>query len=304
MYLLYTFLVGAMITFMVFFNGSLGSIYGIYIESALVHAVGILFSFLVLKLQHKKLQLHKEDPWFYYLGGILGVMTILLQTNAFLHISLPSIIALDLLGGTLAALFIDTFGLFQMEKHPFEKKNSVGLLICFVGMYFIFNKADAHQILGSMCALTAGASITISRCFNARLGESIGAMQGSLVNHIVGFLPCLLIAFIMKDTNPSVGMSLFAAPWWMYLGGICGVMLVYSNNLIVPHVSQIQMALLSFLGQFFTSFIVDAIRNVQTPMHALIGALMITFGVGLNMILANIDLRSKKVTPLLPKTEL
>lgn len=301
MYLLYTFLVGAMITVMVFFNGSLGNIYGIYTESALVHFVGIIFSVLVLKAQKKKIHLKKDDPWYNYLGGILGVATILLQTSAFMHISLTSIIALDLLGGTLAALLIDTFGLFHMEKHPFKKNNMFGLAVCFIGMYFMFNKADSHEVIGSLCALSAGASITISRCFNASLGESVGAMEGSLINHLVGFVPCVVIAFVMKDTNPNLGMGLFAAPWWMYLGGVCGVMLVYSNNLIVPHVSQMQMALLSFLGQFFCSFVVDAIRHVQTPTHALVGALMITFGVCLNTILSSLE---KKVVVVPMQVEL
>lgn len=286
MYLFYTYLVGAMISIMVFFDGSLGNVFGIYIESAIVHAVGIVFSFTVLACTKKKLQLDPKQPKWIYFGGCIGVLTILFQTAAFKSASLTSIIALDLLGETLTSLLIDTYGLFDMKKHPFQKTNLYGLACCFLGIYFMFNKADATEIKGLILALCAGGSIAVSRCFNARLSQSIGPMQGSFVNHIMGFPICLILALCLQQANPNPQLSVLGAPWWMYLGGICGVLLVSSNNIIIPHVSQFQLTLLSFLGQMSCSFLLDTLMHVQINMSTILGATLIGFGVLLNMLLS------------------
>lgn len=286
MYLLYAFGIGALVAFQVLFNGSLGNAIGVYNEAMIVHAVGVFFAWLFLKASHKKLVLDRSLPFWAYLGGCIGVLTVIFQALAFGRISMISISSLTLLGGTLASLFLDSFGLMGMEKRPFNRSTLIGFAFSIAGILVMMDFNEKSSVIPVILSLTAGVVIVISRTINAVLSNSIGALQGSFINHLAGLPITIVLAFLLDGLKLQQASLLFSAPVWTYFGGAIGVVAIACNNVVVPKISAFHFTLLSFLGQMATSILIDLAFGTAANIRSVYGGLLIAAGMILNMLLS------------------
>ena len=74
---IFAILSGALIAITVVQNGDLALFMGNYHATALVHAVGIVTILLWLWLRREKFIWNRQTPWYAYMGGVLGVLTVL-----------------------------------------------------------------------------------------------------------------------------------------------------------------------------------------------------------------------------------
>lgn len=196
---------------------------------------------------------------------------------------MTSIIALGLAGQMIAALLIDTFGLLGMKKHPFRKSSLAGLACSLLGLIVMLDTSVANGIYAVFFSLAGGVTVVLSRTVNARLSVHTGEMQSSFFNHIVGLFVSIIAALLIAEPMPAVHVSL--GNLWMYCGGTLGVMLVLLFNLTVPKVPAFRLTLLSFVGQVFTGVVIDMLLKVKYSKASFIGALFVTGGIILNMLL-------------------
>lgn len=286
MYNILSVLVGIVIAMMIVLNGQLTAYHGIFIAAIIIHIVGSIFAYSVMKLTKQKLLLNKKIPFWFYLGGALGVITTFCNNFAFGKISLTSIIALVLLGQTVTSLFIDSFGLMGMKKYPFQKYTFVGLGLAVAGIVLMLDTPTLSSLLAISLSLIAGIFIVLSRTCNANLAEQIGILPGSFVNHLVG-LPLCVILFLLFDANNIFSSLQFSSSPWIYLGGTLGVITVLLLNLLVPKVAAFPLTMLSFVGQLFTSMLLDLILLHSYDFTTFLAGSLIAFGIGINMILDN-----------------
>ena len=69
-------------------------------------------------------------------------------------------------------------------------------------------------MLGFLCALIAGAAMSIQGVMNTRLGEKVGVLETNALVQGVGFLLALVLVFFFGKGNIRlIGQS----PWWMTL---------------------------------------------------------------------------------------
>ena len=132
-YLLAT-LVGFLAAVMLVLNGGLTAAYGAWLATILIHAVGLAAILLLWLFRRGPLLPAQRLPFYYFLGGAVGVGTTLFNNIAFGAISVSAIMGLGLLGQSLASLAVDHFGLLGMEKRPFQKKKLVGFAFLGVGI--------------------------------------------------------------------------------------------------------------------------------------------------------------------------
>lgn len=100
MYSFSTLLAGALISLMMLINGELTSYYGLFFATVIIHFVGSLFAFILLKLRKEK-AFSRGLPLWLYLGGAIGAFTVYFNNFAVGKISLTSIVALGLFGQTI-----------------------------------------------------------------------------------------------------------------------------------------------------------------------------------------------------------
>ncbi|ERI91080.1 hypothetical protein HMPREF1982_03445 [Clostridiales bacterium oral taxon 876 str. F0540] len=136
-------------------------------------------------------------------------------------------------------------------------------------------------------AILAGVCIVISRTINARLAGIIGIFQGTVFNYIVGLIFSIVFMLFSSERTSIYHINLSSVPWWAYLGGIVGVLVVVLSSYITPKISAFYLTLLIFIAQLFVGMIIDYITlNMLSP-GKIIGGLIVFAGLAYNLVLDN-----------------
>ncbi len=125
---------GALISITVVQNGNLALYLGNIRGTVLVHGVGLLTIVLVLLLSRTRFQWNRKTPWYGYLGGVLGVLTVLGSNASFAALGVSVSLALMLLGQALMGVAVDQFGLFGAQKRPFQPAHLISFGLLFGGI--------------------------------------------------------------------------------------------------------------------------------------------------------------------------
>ncbi len=139
MYYFLSVFTGAIIAIMIAINGVLTSHYSLYLATVIIHIIGLIVITLIL-IRHKENPApwkNKQLPLFLYSGGLVGVATTVFNNLAFGKISMSAILALVLLGQSIASIIIDHYGWLDMPYQPFNKKKLIGLSFIILGIVVI-----------------------------------------------------------------------------------------------------------------------------------------------------------------------
>lgn len=278
MYYLLSALSGVVISIMIAINGNLTVASGILSASVIIHIVGSLFSFLLIRLGKKRLNFSRDIPAWFFLGGIVGVGSTVFNNLAFGRISMTSIVALGLLGQTIASILIDNLGLFGMKKRPIGRAKLPGLALSFGGMALMCMGTDALQILAIAVSFAAGITVVLARTVNSRLSDRVGALQGSFYNHIVGLPLTVALFLLFGGSEPFYTAYALPGQWWAFTGGCFGVVTVLLFNITVPRVRMLDLTFLSFVGEVFTGIVIDLILKQGFSSATFWGGVMVAAG--------------------------
>ncbi|ABR47591.1 putative membrane-spanning protein [Alkaliphilus metalliredigens QYMF] len=126
--------IGALISIMIMFNGTLANTLGNYSSNVIIHMVGFISILVILLVNKTQVIFNGNIPFYLYSAGAIGVFTVLFTNLSFsiLGVSIP--LALGLLGQSVASIAIDQWGLLGAKAVPFQKKKSVGLLFIILGV--------------------------------------------------------------------------------------------------------------------------------------------------------------------------
>ncbi|WP_291632827.1 DMT family transporter [Clostridium sp.] len=127
-------------------------------------------------------------------------------------------------------------------------------------------------------AVFGGCITIISMIINSHLAEKIGTLQGTLINYIVGLSSTILLIIIVRNSVNLSFSSFNKIPIWALLGGLLGVMVVTSSNIVIPKIPVIYTTLLIFIGQLFTGILIDYFRVGFVTKGKIIGGLLILLG--------------------------
>ena len=104
----------------------------------------------------------------------------------------------------------------------------------------------------------------------------------SLLNFIMGttFLTALLLLLALINKVDIVAIP--SGPWWMYTGGVIGVVYIAFTSTIVQHLGVLTFTLISVGGQLLGSLIIDLYSptdGVQVSVYLVIGIILTYVGV-------------------------
>lgn len=294
MYDLLSLLIGVIIAVMVAVNGGLTMQYGVFGATVIIHVVGSLFAFLLIKIRPKKALYRSGIPIWLYMGGCIGVLTAVFNNFAYGKISLTSIVALGLLGQTATSLLIDAFGLFGMRKYPLKAPMLTGLGFSAIGLVVMLNSSAGGALYAAALSLGAGAAVVFSRTINARLTEHVGALQVSFINHAVGLPIAFAVFALWSKSAPFFDRFTLSSDIWIYWGGVMGVVVVLLFNIIVPKVPAYRLTLLNFVGQLFAGIALDLITKKGYSEESFTAGLLISMGIGANILIEQACLSKEK----------
>ena len=121
-------------------------------------------------------------------------------------------------------------------------------------------------MLAVLFGVVAGAIMPFQTSVNNRLRQSVGApLLASFISFLVGTFSLLVATWITSGhPYPALGNTT-GQPWWIFTGGMLGVVLLTGNILLFPRVGSVQTVILPISGQIIMGLIIDTTGLAHSP---------------------------------------
>ena len=147
--------------------------------------------------------------------------------------------------------------------------------------------------------LFAGFILANQSPINAKLGGIVKSpFVSSLISFTIGTIFLIVIYFVSGQHIVSIDHIVRTNPWWIWLGGVIGVVYLTSNILMFPKLGAIQTIILPIVGQVIMGVIIDnyglfGVNQVPLSWVKISGLFILFIGIYIAVVLA-----SKRVTKL------
>jgi transporter family-2 protein len=287
---------GAMIALQARANGELSHRLDNGLQAALVSfGSGLIIIFVItlfntkIKEGIKKLRrsvANKEIARWKLFAGALGGSFVAIQTQIVPLIGVAIYSVASIAGQTAMSLIVDRIGLTGGGKKLISPRRVLAAFLTVLAVLVsVWDRIDANDL--SMLAVTAGgiagAIVGIQRALNGQINEhSQQSFTTSLLNFITGssFLLILIIAGLILGRNELSPLP--SGPWWIYTGGVIGVIYIAFTSTIVQHLGVLTFTLFSVGGQLVGSLIIDLVsptEGVSVSAYLVTGIVMTYAGV-------------------------
>lgn len=220
------------------------------------------------------------------LAGALGGSFVAIQTHIVPLIGVAIYSVASIAGQTAMSLVVDRIGLTGGGKRAISGRRiaAAGLTVIAV-LVSVADRIDARNL--SMIAVfmgcIAGAVVGVQRALNGQINEySHQSFTTSLLNFITGTTFLALLILVGVATNRTHFVALPAGPWWIYTGGVIGVIYIAFTSTIVQHLGVLTFTLFSVGGQLVGSLIIDFVSptdGVDISAYLVTGIVMTYAGV-------------------------
>jgi transporter family-2 protein len=287
---------GAMIALQARANGELSHRLDNGLQAALVSfGSGLIIIFVItlfnskIKEGIKKLRqsvVNKEIARWKLFAGALGGSFVAIQTQIVPLIGVAIYSVASIAGQTAMSLIVDRIGLTGGGKKLISPRRVLAAFLTVLAVLVsVWDRIDANNL--SMLAVTAGgiagAIVGVQRALNGQINEhSQQSFTTSLLNFMTGtaFLLVLIIAGILFGRNELSPLP--SGPWWIYTGGVIGVIYIAFTSTIVQHLGVLTFTLFSVGGQLVGSLIIDLVSptdGVSVSAYLVTGIVMTYAGV-------------------------
>lgn len=282
MYYLLALLCAATISGMSAINGQLSLSCDAFASTVLIHASGLIGITLIVLFRKEKLFLRGLVRPALYAGGAIGVGTTIFNNAAYGHISLSAILALSLLSQAVTSLIIDHFGFFHMPVRKFNPGKLAGFLFTLFGILCLFH-GSKFVLLPVLFSLFMGITIVCSRSVNAELAEKSSVWVSTWYNYVVGLIVCTIVWVFAVCSGTSTFTVTFDAPWWVYTGGLIGIVSVTLQNIVTKKMPAFILTLFMFVGQLFTGIVIDFFTGDTFSISYILGGFLTALGLCFNL---------------------
>ena len=240
-------------------------------------------------------------PWWSWFVGIVAVVTITIAIHLFKEIGQLQALIIPMFSQLIFSLMIDHFGWFGARVIPLGTNRIIGALLLIAGVTLVVilpklrggQRAVAGSSTGSrqafwqlMAVISGCLSASITGAY-AQLSSIVGnPVQATTVAFFVATMALLLFCTCLGKTR-LVGKAFSRDyPWWMWMGGLCGATIVFSNAWLVPKVGVGVFSMALLVGQLALSMLMEHNGWLGAPrkritLPQVVGILMMLAGVAL-----------------------
>ena len=287
---------GVMIALQARANGELSHLIGSGVQAALVSFGSGLLIIAVIAIFNPSIKAgarnlrgavaRKELPKWTLFAGALGGSFVAVQTHIVPLIGVAIYSVASIAGQTAASLVVDRIGLTGGgKKHITPRRIAAALFTVFAVFISVFDRLDARNlsIFAVFLGCVAGAIVGVQRALNGQINEhSHQSFTTSLLNFIMGTTFLVIFLSLLIALGPTELVPLPAGPWWIYTGGVIGVIYIAFTSTIVQHLGVLTFTLFSVGGQLVGSLLIDfysPTEGVQVSAYLVAGIVMTYFGV-------------------------
>lgn len=280
-------------------RGSVGSpLLASFISFSVGTVALIVATLLATGRPYPELGLAAGQPWWTFLGGVLGVFVLTGNILLFPRLGGVQTVVLPILGQVLMGLAIDSFGLFDSPQMQFTITRGLGGLAVLLGVLFVvdafrrpaaspaYRQGDPSLWLWRLMGMAMGMASATQTAVNGKLGGELGsAVPAALFSFATGALTLFLLVLITRTpwrfgTPPGYSSN----PWWMWGGGFLGAVIVFAGAFLSPIIGTGLTVVVMLLGMMAGSVLIDTFgllgsRRLRPGWPQLLGLVIIIAGV-------------------------
>jgi transporter family-2 protein len=205
----------------------------------------------------------KEIARWKLLAGALGGSFVAFQSHIVPLIGVAIFSVASIAGQTAMSLVVDRIGLTGGGKKLISIRRVLAAFLTVIAVLVsVWDRIDANNlsIFAVSAGCIAGAIVAVQRALNGEINEyTHQSFATSLLNFATG-ATFLLLVIITAVIIGIVDLSpLPAGPWWIYTGGVIGVIYIAFTSTIVQHLGVFTFTLFSVGGQLAASLIIDLV---------------------------------------------
>jgi len=229
---------------------------------------------------------NKEIARWKLLAGALGGSFVAIQTNIVPLIGVAIYSVASIAGQTAMSLVVDRIGLTGGGKKLISKRRVAAAVLTVLAVFVsVVDRIDAKNLslVAVVLGCIAGAVVGVQRALNGQINEySHQSFTTSLLNFITGtsLLVILIIGGVLIGKIALVPLPI--GPWWIYTGGVIGVIYIAFTSTIVQHLGVLTFTLFSVGGQLVGSLVIDLVsptNGVNVSAYLVTGIVMTYLGV-------------------------
>ena len=120
--------------------------------------------------------------------------------------------------------------------------------------------ASPAFLAAALLAISAGVAIAVQQAINGRVARAAqNPMSATFYNFVFGTLAlgaAFGIVWAVTDTAPT---TLPPGPWWLYIGGLVGIVFIAIAAWAVPIVGVLLFAVVTIAGQLSGALLLDIV---------------------------------------------
>lgn len=140
-------------------------------------------------------------------------------------------------------------------------------------------------MLAILIGLVIGIGLPMQTSINSRLRAAVGSpFLASMVSFGIGTV-FLAVMTLLDHRSLLIGGSFISnQPFWLWLGGLLGVIYLTGNIILFPKLGSVQTVIFPVLGQILAGIMIDDLGLFYSPVSRLtvvrgLGALLVLLGV-------------------------
>jgi transporter family-2 protein len=287
---------GVMIALQARANGELSHLIGNGVQAALVSFGSGLLIIAIVAIFSRSIKegarnlkgavARKELPKWTLFAGALGGSFVAVQTHIVPLIGVAIYSVASIAGQTAASLIVDRIGLTGGgKKHITPRRIAAALFTVFAVFISVFDRLDGRDLslIAVLMGCVAGAIVGVQRALNGQINEhSHQSFTTSFLNFFMGTTFLFIFLTILVAVGPTEFVPLPSGPWWIYTGGVLGVVYIAFTSTIVQHLGVLTFTLFSVGGQLVGSLLIDLYSptdGVSVSVYLVSGIVMTYFGV-------------------------
>lgn len=242
--------------------------------SFIAFAVGSILLFLLIIVfdLDKTATIDFTYPFYIYVGGaICGVIFNVTNVFLFKNVGASTTTFLTVATQIIAGAIFDATGFLNLPVQEITIRKCIGVLLMVFSTYLLSRNnqknrtqknRDFKQGKWYLLACAVGVFAPLQSIMNGQLKIATNSpIIASFISFTVGLLILLIITMIVQKKiilprNDSNGKRL---PWWLYIGGIFGVLVVGGTTIIIGELGSVLTTSLFLTGQLIMSTIIDHI---------------------------------------------
>ena len=277
-----TFWVGSLTAWQARANGELAVLVGSGLDAAVWSFGSGLIMLTILLAVNRRIRAgvakvvrglrNRDFPRWHILGGVLGGTFVGVQASVVPLIGVALFTVAVVAGQSSNALLVDRIGLGPAGVAAISPIRVIASALAVGGVLVaVSNRLSGEvSVLPVALSFLVGALISVQQAINGRIGITAGnAFSSTWFNFVFGTTALIVASATQVFWGDMYVSALPSDSWWVYTGGIVGVVYIAMSVWVVPKVGVLIFVLISVSGQLTGALILDLLMptsgTVITP---------------------------------------